>query len=271
MSDAAGNRITTDNGSAVTMVASAGSTVLGAATKTTVDGIASFDNVGISGTIGVRYVLSFVSSGLALVEQDVEAVPARFGSGTRIVGVDMPAGLYRSDTSGPWAPACHWARLRGLGGTPGEVIADYTGSRRAVVAIGAADNAFTSTGCGQWVQVTAAATTVPTAPFGAGVFIIGTDIASGAWRSNGPATNCYWARLRGFGGLPGDIISDSLGAAPTIVTIDPTDLGFRSDGCGVCGQAELMRLVRSPLWRALSRHCSGEMAGTSDTRRLKPR
>lgn len=46
---------------------------------------------------------------------------------------------------------------------------------------------------------------------------------------------CYWARLKNFDGAFDGIIANGLGSAdePVIVTIKPTDKGFKTNGCGM--------------------------------------
>lgn len=156
--------------------------------------------------------------------------PSSFGGGTRMVGVSIGAGLYRSNnlTSG----FCYWERLSGFGGTGAEIIANGLGGGPAVVAIAASDKGFSSSGCVTWVLVTGGITASQTAPFPAGTFIVGTDIASGTWQTNGAGGSCYWERLRGFSGEGSDIIANDFGTPPAIVTISPSDKGFGSSGCG---------------------------------------
>lgn len=76
--------------------------------------------------------------------------------------------------------------------------------------------------------------TSPAAAFGPGTYIVGTDIAPGTYRA--PATTgtyCSWYRLSGFGGTPEEIIAFDAGTAQMIVTIEPTDAGFKAGSdCG---------------------------------------
>ena len=74
--DAAGNTVTSDNGSIVAMTASAGATTLGAASATASSGVATFTTVGISGTPGTSYSLVFSRSGLVSATQTIVAAPA---------------------------------------------------------------------------------------------------------------------------------------------------------------------------------------------------
>jgi hypothetical protein len=71
---------------------------------------------------------------------------ATFRNGIFVVGEDIPAGTY----SAGGGTNCRWARLSGLGGTPGEVIARHSGRGPQRVAISASDAAFKTSGCGRW-------------------------------------------------------------------------------------------------------------------------
>ena len=87
--------------------------------------------------------------------------------------------------------------------------------------------------------------TVPTAPpapampaasgpattFGDGIWIVGTDIAPGAYRAPGGSL-CYWARLADFSGE--DIIANHFTDTSTqvLVEIAASDVAFETTGCG---------------------------------------
>jgi hypothetical protein len=82
---------------------------------------------------------------------------------------------------------------------------------------------------------TVAPTTVPTAKFvtfGDGTYTVGEKVVAGTYRAPGPSSLCYWERLSGFGGALDDIIANNTTGDPSVVTIAPTDKGFRTTGCG---------------------------------------
>jgi len=58
----------------------------------------------------------------------------------------------------------------------------------------------------------------PAAQFGDGLYLVGTDITPGEYKSDGPGPggHCYWARLRDSAG--NDIIANNLTQGPTRVT-----------------------------------------------------
>jgi hypothetical protein len=82
------------------------------------------------------------------------------------------------------------------------------------------------------VTVTVTTTATPRVAFSDGTHRVGPDIVAGTYQSAATADSCYWERLRGFGGTLDDVIANYFGSSPTIVTIAPTDVGFRSSSCG---------------------------------------
>lgn len=66
-----------------------------------------------------------------------------------------------------------------------------------------------------------------------GIHRVGDDIQPGTYRNTGGSgSKCYWERLSGFGGGFEEIIANELTENETVVTIDPTDVGFKSTRCG---------------------------------------
>ena len=207
--------------------------VLSGRVTTWVSSLAAVATVGTSsGVVGGLTIgganITATSEGVAGLSGITVIAPTSFGNGTRIVGVNIGAGLYRSNNTG--ATLCYWERLNGFGSN--NIIANDIGRGPRVVAISISDVGFGSSGCALWVKVTGPITASPTAPFTEGVFMVGTDIAAGTWQSNGTGTSCYWARLSNFSGN-NDIIDNSFGAAPAVVTIAATDAGFEASGCGI--------------------------------------
>jgi len=95
----------------------------------------------------------------------------------------------------------------------------------------------TPTSVGQAIEVSTASLT-PAAiaspqisSFGPGTKIVGRDIAAGTYESAG-GSNCYWERESGFGGTTRDIIANGNPQGSAVVTIAPSDAGFKSSGCG---------------------------------------
>jgi len=150
------------------------------------------------------------------------------GTKTYRVGVDIPAGIYRS-SGGTY---CYWARLSGFGGTLDEIIANDIPTGPPIVQIKSTDRGFETDGCGLWQPVAQTYPSSPWASFGDGTYVVGKHIAPGTYTAPG-GTYCYWERESGFGGEMSDVIANDTTAT---VTISPSDVGFYTDGCGTWTQ-----------------------------------
>jgi hypothetical protein len=148
--------------------------------------------------------------------------------GRHEVGVDIEAGTYRLR-----APAtfCSFQRLRSFGGTSEDFIIDAIVPGYAVVTIKPTDLGFSSVDCGGWSSDLSAVTASKRAIDGDGIYIVGTDILPGTWRSTG-GKDCYWARLRGFTGVNEELLANDIVNVATTVTILPGDVGFETNRCG---------------------------------------
>jgi putative cell wall-binding protein len=71
----------------------------------------------------------------------------------------------------------------------------------------------------------------PRKTFGNGEFVVGGDIPSGTYRTRSDASGCYWERQSGFSGTLDDIITNNFTNFHDVVTIAPTDAGFKSSSC----------------------------------------
>lgn len=157
-----------------------------------------------------------------------------FGEGVMLVGTDMQPGLYMAVVPSS-SFGCYWARLAGLSGELGDIIANDNVSPGAqvVLQIGKGDVAFDSSDCGRWTVYLPPAS--PATTFGEGTWVVGQQIQPGRYRSTGPGPDdfgCYWERKRGLGGTFNDIIANDNQSGPTIVEIAASDIGFKSSGCG---------------------------------------
>lgn len=64
---------------------------------------------------------------------------------------------------------------------------------------------------------------------GEGIFVVGTDLIPGRWRTDGGGMSCYWARL---GDLTGDkILDNNNSSGPQVVEILPSDAAFQLRHC----------------------------------------
>lgn len=154
-----------------------------------------------------------------------------FSNGTFLVNRDILSGRYFSDP----ASGCYWERLRGLGGTLGDIISnDFVGynAGQLIVDIASSDLAFkTDNECGTWTNSQRRGLANDITP---GVWLVGAQISPGNYAVNaGPG--CYWERLRNFSGeLNGIIANDFMSSGGRVlVAIQAGDVGFTNDAdCG---------------------------------------
>jgi hypothetical protein len=183
-----------------------------------------------------------VSSGVALAWQiqpatngSVAPIPpsvTQFGNGIFLVGSNIPPGRYYSAPVG----GCYWARLSGLGGTFGEIIANEFIPfivAQWIVDILPSDRAFsTDPECGTWYNTPRQGFQANIPP---GVWLVGSQIAGGTYRANAQY-GCYWERVRDFTNNLSAIIANDFvdSAGSQLVSISAGDAGFRTDvECGV--------------------------------------
>ena len=94
-----------------------------------------------------------------------------------------------------------------------DVISTDQPAGPAVVTISAKDYGFETIGCGKWSSRLNRVTKSRNR-FGAGTYILGTDIAPGIYASSGTG-QCSWARLGSFGGRRGRRHRVRLGRGPS--------------------------------------------------------
>jgi outer membrane protein OmpA-like peptidoglycan-associated protein len=93
--DANGNIVTSDNSTVVAATVSTGGSLVGTTTATSVSGIATFTDLGLTGTSGTQYTVTFSASGLTSVDQSVMAAT---GAAARLVVATSPAGATYGNT-----------------------------------------------------------------------------------------------------------------------------------------------------------------------------
>ncbi|WP_064957006.1 hypothetical protein [Mycolicibacterium peregrinum] len=69
-----------------------------------------------------------------------------------------------------------------------------------------------------------------TIPSGDGLYLVGTEIQPGTYRTSG-ASGCYYAALRGLSGSNSDIRTNQNTDGPSVVEILPSDVGFQVSRC----------------------------------------
>jgi hypothetical protein len=160
--------------------------------------------------------------------KNAAAAYPHFSDGIHVVGQDVSPGTYRTRVG---SPGCYYARLAGFDGTSEDIISNENTDAPAVVTISPADKGFESHGCGIWTEDLSPITSSRTT-FRDGIYIVGTDIRPGTYRSTG-GQGCYYARLSGFGGVTDEVIANENTDSPAVVSISATDAGFKSAGCGI--------------------------------------
>jgi hypothetical protein len=79
---------------------------------------------------------------------------AIFGDGSWLVGIEIPAGTYKSAGPTPSViPVCMWQRLSGTGGTLDEIITSDVSQGPAVITIEPTDKAVKFSGCKEFGKV----------------------------------------------------------------------------------------------------------------------
>ena len=166
----------------------------------------------------------FTSGGCNRWMPIADALTTPSGDGTWVVGNEFAPGTY---AAGPGLEFCSWKRLSGFSGDFDDIIAIDI-SPRPIVTILATDAGFTSGGCNRWMPIADALTT----PSGDGTWVVGNEFAPGTYAAGPGLEFCSWKRLSGFSGDFDDIIAIDVGSGRQVVTIEETDVGFTSSGCG---------------------------------------
>lgn len=141
------------------------------------------------------------------------------------MGKQIAPGTYYA----PGGTGCYWARESNFNGTLQSILANTNATGQAIVTILATDAGFKSQGCGTWKPLPTSGT--PRTSFGNGDWAVGINIAPGTYSAPG-GTGCYWERQGGFTGTLTSVLANTNPTGQTIVTILPTDKGFKSKGCG---------------------------------------
>jgi hypothetical protein len=149
-----------------------------------------------------------------------------FGDGTWAVGKDIAPGTYTTQGE----DGCYWERDSDLTGNFNSVLANDNGSGPSVVTILPTDAGFKSQNCGEWSPLPSSGPQATS--FADGIWAVGITIAPGTYRTDGGGS-CYWERESDFtANGTNSIIANDNASGPATVTINSTDKGFKSQGCG---------------------------------------
>lgn len=152
---------------------------------------------------------------------------AAFGDGIWLVLDDIVPGTYETANEDG---NCYWARLSGVSGTLGEIVANENAAGHAIVAIDNSDKAFESRRCGEWKPLESSGE--QGAVIIEGTWVVNDNIAPATYETSNPQGLCYWVRLSGFSGELNDILANANGDSRMVVTIKGSDTGFASTNCG---------------------------------------
>jgi len=209
---------------------------------------------------GVSVATSSTSSGFSDVDENAWYAPyVRYAKEQGIVQ-GYPNGMFKPEQAVNFAEALKMA-YNALGITTNEIGSDwyerflqhaklnsvlFTSDARVSEDMNRKDVVWIvwklMTHDGDWQQPSKVTNTTPpptntsAVQFKDGTFVVGKDIQAGTYRTRKAASGCYYSRLNGFSGELEDINSNELTNAPSIVTIDASDKGFKSSGCGTWTQ-----------------------------------
>ena len=174
----------------------------------------------------VKYICTKMGKKLTWQAEKVTSTSAiaDIKPGQWLVGKEVKPGIYRTT-----AATCYYQRLSGFTGSFNEIISNGNASGgSAIIEILATDKGFESR-C-SWnrldVQALRSQTTTKT-QIPSGQWIVGGEVKPGTYRTT--ATTCYWERQSSLtGGFDSIISNGNAGANGAIVTIEQTDIAFRS-------------------------------------------
>ena len=171
--------------------------------------------------------------------QTVNPHPTRFSSGSYVVGAHIAPGTYVANPRNNWG--CRWRRVTGFGGESEDTIASGFADNRWIVTIDPSDIGFVAHGCGTWRSIDITLKLGPYDIFNDGTYAVNSDVLPGTYIANAPTEpfiggiptpTCKWQRVSGFGHAESDQIETGSGKGRIEVTIDESDAGFVSSGCG---------------------------------------
>ena len=150
--------------------------------------------------------------------------PVDIKSGQYLVGSEIKAGFYRTNTS-----SCYYSRLKGFSASLDDIISNgSTGANGGVVEILATDKGFSSR-C-TWYRIDPTVLATPSATkstIASGLWFVGAEVKPGIYRTT--AKGCYYSLLSGFqGGIDDIIVNGSSGDNGGILEIVSSDKAISS-------------------------------------------
>lgn len=148
--------------------------------------------------------------------------------GTYVVGQQVKPGIYVA--ANKLNKSCYWARLSDFSGTLDGIVSNENGKGQSIVEVSESDIGFEVSGCANFKPLgqLKTLTEIPAE----GTYFVGQQLQPGTYSSTSNSDSCYWARLSDFSGTLDGIITNDFSAGPQMVTIELTDVGFKTSGCG---------------------------------------
>lgn len=174
----------------------------------------------------VNYVCTKMGSKLTWQAEKVAStsVGVDIKPGQWLVGKEIKPGIYRTT-----AATCYYQRLSGFTGSFNEIISNGNASGgSAIIEILETDKGFESRCSWNRLDVQALRSQTTTkSQIPSGQWIVGGEVKPGTYRTT--ATTCYWERQSSLtGGFDSIIANGNAGANGAIVTIEQSDVAFRS-------------------------------------------
>ncbi len=185
----------------------------------------------------------FRSSGcgtwIRLREAEEDAIAAlTFSDGTYRVGVDISPGTYIAMDTG--IATCRWRRLSDFTWTSGNIV-EVIAAGPKITTILPTDVGFASVGCGEWIPLDThqPPQSEPPRMFSNGSYLVGVHIEPGTYYTTPRILgSCRWHIADDFTGDATAAVIAGKTNDRWIVTIEPTDVGFFTYGCGIWRKIE---------------------------------
>ena len=161
-----------------------------------------------------------------------------FSDGTYEVGVDITPGTYI--TSSDVRSKCRWRRLSDFTWTSGNIV-EVIAAGPKIATILPTDIGFASAGCGEWtlLETHQPSQSDPLRRFSDGSYLVDVNIEPGTYyTSPSRLGSCRWRIANNFTGDATAAIIAGKTNDRWIVTIEPTDVGFFTYGCGIWRKIE---------------------------------
>ena len=161
-----------------------------------------------------------------------------FSDGTYEVGIDITPGTYIASSDA--RSKCRWRRLSDFTWTSGNIV-EVIAAGPKIATILPTDIGFASAGCGEWTLLDThqPSQSEPLRRFSDGSYLVDVNIEPGTYYSSPSRLgSCIWRIANDFTGDATAAVIAGKTNDRWIVTIEPTDVGFFTYGCGIWRKIE---------------------------------